>query len=149
MPELSTKTIKPTTAIAFDFGLRSIGAAYGQTLTASAQELPPIRAKDGIPNWQVMEKLVKEWKPDIFVVGIPFNMDGSESELSKRAKKFGRRLENKFDCIVHFMDERLSSFEAKEEAREKGHKGNYREQPIDSIAARLILESWFNTKPSN
>lgn len=145
MPEPSIKITKPTTAIAFDFGLRSIGAAYGQTLTGSAQELTPIKAKDGTPNWQNIETLVREWKPNIFVVGMPLNMDGSESELAKRAKKFGRRLENKFQHPVHFMDERLSSFEAKEEAREKGHKGNYREQPVDSIAARLILESWFNS----
>jgi putative Holliday junction resolvase len=72
-------------------------------------------------------------------------MDDSESELCIRARKFGRRIYGRFSVEVQFMDERLSTFDAKQEARARGHKGDYKQNPIDSIAARLILESWFSS----
>lgn len=131
------------TAIAFDYGLQNIGVAYGQSITGQGNELPPINAKDGIPRWEDIEALLAEWKPSIVIVGLPLNMDDSESELCIRARKFGRRIHGRFSIEVMFMDERLSTFDAKQEAKARGHKGNYKQQPIDSIAARLILESWF------
>ena len=132
------------TALAFDYGLKNIGAAYGQSLTGQGKELSPLNARDGIPNWDHIANLLKEWKPDILIVGLPLNMDDSESELCLRARKFGRRLKGRFMLEVEFMDERLSTFSAKQEAKERGHKGNYKHDPIDSIAARLILESWLS-----
>ena len=131
------------TALAFDYGLSNIGAAYGQSLTGQANELTPINARDGIPKWEDIDILLKEWRPSIVVVGLPLNMDDSESELCVRARKFGRRLHGRFSVEITFMDERLSTFDAKQEAKLRGHKGNYKQNPIDSIAARLILESWF------
>ena len=131
------------TAIAFDFGAQSIGVAYGQSLTGTGRELPPLKAHDGIPNWQVVATLLTEWQPQQLVVGLPLNMDGTDSDLSQRACKFGRRLESRFGLTVAYMDERLSSIEAKTLAKQRGHKGDYRKHRIDSIAARLILESWF------
>jgi putative Holliday junction resolvase len=133
------------TALAFDYGLKNIGVAYGHALTGSGQELTPLKARDGIPNWQQVEQLITEWQPTALVVGMPFNMDATESELCTRAQKFGRRLHGRFGVDVHYMDERLSTFDAKHEARARGHKGNYKNQPVDSIAARLILESWLQT----
>ncbi len=134
------------TALAFDFGLRSIGIAYGQSLTGSAQPLAPIKAKDGIPDWQLTEQIIKEWRPAVVIVGLPLNMDDSESELSRRARKFGNRLSGRFGHLfgfkLEFMDERLSSFAAKQDAKERGHKGDYKKQPIDSFAAQLCLEDW-------
>lgn len=137
------------TALAFDYGLQNIGVAYGQSLTGNGQELAPLKARDGIPDWQQVEKLLAEWRPKVVVVGMPFNMDDTESELCARAKKFGRRLHGRFGANVEYMDERLSTFDAKQEALERGHKGDYRNQPVDSIAARLILESWFNQLASS
>jgi len=129
--------------LAFDFGTQNIGAAYGQTVTSTATELPTLKARDGVPNWDDVAALLKEWQPDKVLVGLPLNMDDTESELSKRARKFGNRLHGRFGVAVEMVDERLSTFAAKEEAAERGHKGNYAQAPIDSIAARLILESWF------
>lgn len=133
------------TYIAFDYGLKNIGVAQGNDITNTAQELPQMKARDGIPNWDEIEKLLQEWKPNKVIVGLPLNMDGSPSELSARANKFANRLNGRFGVTIEMMDERLSSFEAKAEASERGHKGNYGKQPIDSIAARLILESWLNS----
>lgn len=122
--------------------MRQIGVAVGNRVTGTSQPLKTLRARDGIPDWTEITTLLEEWQPTQLVVGQPLNMDGSESELSHLAAKFGRRLEGRFQLPVAFMDERLSSFEAKELLREQGHKGDYREQPADSLAAHLILQSW-------
>lgn len=138
---------KIKTVLAFDYGLRNIGLAQGNKLSNTAQELKPLKAKDGTPNWDEIKKVLDEWQPDLVVVGLPLNMDDSESELSKRARKFANRIHGRFGVAIEMMDERLSSFEAKEEASERGQLGNYSKQPIDSIAARLILESWLASQP--
>ena len=122
--------------------MRQIGVAVGNSVTATCEELAVIRARDGKPDWQQLDRLLEEWHPNMLVVGEPLNMDDSESELSQLARKFGRRLAERYQLPVEFMDERLSSFEAKQMLREQGHGGDYRENPADSLAARLILESW-------
>ncbi len=129
--------------IAFDFGTQSIGVAVGQTITHTANELKPIKARDGIPNWEVMAQLINEWQPDLLIVGLPLNMDGTESELAKRSRKFGNRLRERFKIEVVQMDERLSTYSAKEEAMDRRQTLDFSKNPVDSIAARLILESWF------
>ncbi len=132
------------TALAFDYGLKNIGVAYGQSLTGTARELPPLPARDGVPDWERLGALIQEWQPQLLLVGLPLNMDDSESELSRRARKFGNRLHGRFGLPVELFDERLTTRLAKEEARQRGHRGNFAAQPIDSIAARLLLESWLS-----
>lgn len=136
-------TPKPQVLLAFDFGTHRIGVAVGQTITGTATALSILPANDGTPDWQEVEKLINEWQPDAFVVGIPFNMDGSESTMSVRARKFGKRLYGRFGKPCHEMDERLSSFDVKQRLVEQDKKGNH-QQPIDSLAAKLILESWLS-----
>ncbi|MCB1700323.1 MAG: Holliday junction resolvase RuvX [Pseudomonadales bacterium] len=133
------------TVVAFDFGLRQIGVAVGNCLLLSSQPLAIIRAKDGIPDWSAIEQLIQEWRPDLLIVGDPINMDGSDSPLSERARKFGRRLHGRLGLRVEMVDERLSSFEAKQLSRERGHRGDYKRQPIDSQAAELVLQTWLGS----
>lgn len=128
--------------MAFDFGLRQIGVAVGNCLLGTTQPLPILNAKEGQPDWRVMEVLIEEWRPEFLVVGEPLNMDGSDSALSEQANKFARRLHGRLGLEVVMVDERLSSFEAKSVSREQGHRGDFRKQPVDSIAAELILQSW-------
>lgn len=134
--------------ICFDFGLNSIGVATGQSELKIASPLNELRAKDGIPDWSQVSVLFSEWRPNKLLVGLPLNMDGSESELSRRARKFANRLHGRFGIEVELVDERLTSRSAKEEMSaigyNKGHKGNYKDKPIDSVAACLILEQYFN-----
>lgn len=130
------------TLLAFDYGTKNIGVASGQTITRSASSLPPLKARDGIPDWGQVEKVLAEWKPDLVLVGLPLNMDDSESELSVRARKFGNRLHGRFGVKVELVDERLTSFDAKSEVMAHGGSRDYKNNPVDSIAARLILESW-------
>ncbi|RLQ20932.1 Holliday junction resolvase RuvX [Seongchinamella sediminis] len=132
----------PRTVLAFDYGLHQIGVATGNTLLGTSRPLPILRARDGIPDWGELAKLVAEWQPDLLLVGEPLNMDDSPSELSARANKFARRLQGRLGLAVVMVDERLSSFEAKQQSRERGHRGNYNADPIDSLAAELILQTW-------
>ena len=134
------------TLLAFDFGLRQIGVACGQTLTSSAQGLCIIKASDGIPNWDDLRVLIDEWKPDRLLVGLPLNMDGSESDLSHLARKFARRLHGRFTLETLMVDERLSSHEIKTSIREQDFNTSARTDlsKIDHLAAALILQSWLN-----
>lgn len=129
--------------LAFDFGTRRIGVAVGNELIRRATALDPLPARDGIPDWQVVTQRVEEWQPDLFVVGLPLNMDDSESDMSRRARKFGKRLYGRYGKPCEMVDERGSTREAKSIARGLGHRGNYREESVDGLAAQLILESWF------
>lgn len=131
------------TLLAFDYGTKNIGVASGQMITCSANSLAPLKAKDGIPDWNQIEKLLAEWKPDLVLVGLPLNMDETESEFSVRARKFANRIHGRFGVKVEMVDERLTSFEAKSEVMGRGGSRDYKNNPVDSIAARLILESWF------
>ena len=133
--------------LAFDYGTRNIGVAIGQKITSSARSLPPLKARDGVPDWNQIEKLINEWKPDLVVVGLPLNMDDTESELSTRARKFANRIHGRFGLKVEMVDERLTSFEAKGEVMSRGGSRDYKNNPIDSIAARLILEAWLEQNP--
>lgn len=121
----------------FDFGTTRIGVAVGQRVTGTATALATLAARDGVPDWEAISKLVTEWQPARFVVGLPLNMDGTESEMSARARRFSRKLQGRFHIPTETMDERLSSREARELAE--------RNESIDAVAARLILESWFRS----
>jgi putative Holliday junction resolvase len=114
----------------------------GNGETGTSQPLITLRARDGIPDWIQIGQLLDEWQPGLLVVGQPLNMDGSESEMSRLAAKFGRRLEGRSGLPVELVDERLSSFEAKQQLHEAGHSGNYRKNPVDALAAQLILQSY-------
>jgi putative Holliday junction resolvase len=135
------------TIMAFDYGLRQMGVATGQTLTGSARGLCILKAHDGIPNWDEVSKLLDEWTPDLVLVGLPLNMDASESELSRLARKFARRLQGRFNANVLMVDERLTSQDAKAMIREEnnqGSKGRTDLTKIDHLAAALILQSWLD-----
>lgn len=131
------------TVMSFDYGTTSIGSAIGQIITGQATPLKAFKANDGVPNWKEVEELLKEWQPDLIVVGLPLNMDGSEQPLTLRAKTFANRIAGRFNLNVVLQDERLTSVEAKARLFDsKGFKG-LKKQKIDSTAAVIILESWF------
>ncbi len=116
--------------LAFDFGLKHIGVAAGQTVTRTASALTTLSARDGRPDWGAVEALVKEWRPVRLVVGLPLNMDDTESEMSGRARAFAARLGERTGVPVSMADERLTS----REAGEASH----------AAAAALIAETWLN-----
>jgi putative Holliday junction resolvase len=129
--------------LGFDYGSKQIGVAVGQVITGQGRELCVLKAQNGVPDWLRVEALVKEWKPDALVVGLPLNMDGTPSDMSARAERFARQLNGRFNLPVHTHDERLTTFEAKGERMARGQRtSSYRDNPVDAIAARLLLEGW-------
>ncbi|MAD53827.1 MULTISPECIES: Holliday junction resolvase RuvX [unclassified Idiomarina] len=134
------------TIIGFDFGTKSIGVAVGQSITGTASILKALKAQDGIPNWNVVEQLLKEWQPERIVVGLPLNMDGTEQPLTQRAKKFGNRIHGRFNIPVDFQDERLTSTAAREALFEReGYRG-LEKGKVDSAAALLIVEDYLRSQ---
>lgn len=128
--------------MAFDWGLKNIGVAVGTRALGTSQPCAVIKAKDGSPNWAEVEALIGTWNPALLVVGDPLNMDGSDAEITPRARRFARQLEGRFGLTVVLVDERLSSHAAKSEQAALGHDGDYRKRPIDAEAANLILQTW-------
>jgi putative Holliday junction resolvase len=136
--------------LGFDYGTKQIGVAVGQAITGQARELCILKAQNGVPDWQKVEALLREWQPDAIVVGLPLHMDGSPSAMSERAEKFARRLNGRFNVPVHMQDERLTTFEAKgQRLSQGGQQGSYRDNPVDALAAALLLESWLATYSEN
>ncbi|MCO4838131.1 MAG: Holliday junction resolvase RuvX [Oceanospirillaceae bacterium] len=135
---------KPLNLLGFDFGSKRIGAAFASNPHTQPIVLAPINAKDGIPNWQILDALVTEWHAQAFVVGIPYNMDGTTSEMAIRARKFANRISARFDCPCYLVDERLSTQAAKQEHLQSGGGTDWKKHGVDGIAAALILQSWFN-----
>lgn len=131
--------------LGFDFGTSRMGIAYGQSITGTATPLPPLAARDGIPDWDKLSAVINEWQPQAIVVGIPLNMDCTISDMARRARKFANRLHERYKCPVFLMDERLSTAEAKDIHFAAGGGSNFRKESVDGIAAQLILESWFNS----
>jgi len=134
----------PRTFIGFDYGLKNIGVAVGQDLTKTASPLSVIKARDGIPNWDDIQKLIDEWKPQVLIVGLPLNMDGTEQTMTKASRKFGNRLNGRFQIPVEWQDERLTTFEALEHLGIHSKLDAKQREDVDRISAQLILQSWLN-----
>lgn len=126
----------------FDFGLKRIGVAVGQSLTKTATPISPLKAKRGEPSWQEVEQYIKKWQPGALVVGIPLNMDGTEQPIGRAALKFAQQLKQRFSLPVHGADERLTSFAARQQLFEAGGYKAIQKNSIDSLAASIILEAW-------
>lgn len=127
--------------IAFDYGLRHIGVALGQSVTADSRGIATIAARQGKPDWRAVDALIAQYKPTQVVVGLPLNMDGSTSDMAQRARNFSRQLANRSHLPVSLHDERLSSRAARgdfEDAKAMGVANTEHE-----LAACLILNSWF------
>ncbi len=134
------------TVLGFDFGTKSIGIAIGQQLTGSASPLTSIKAVDGTPDWQQIAALIEEWQPDLVVVGLPLNMDGTEQEMTQRARKFANRIAGRFGVKVATQDERLTTADAKARLFELGGFKALTKGQIDSVSAVLIIESYFENQ---
>jgi len=133
---------KIQTALGFDFGFTKIGVAFGQAVTQTASPIKILKAKEGQPNWQEVEKLLTNFKPDALVIGLPLNMDDTENTVCTAAKKFAQRLHGRFGKPTYLIDERLSSTGVSYVLEEIG-QNPYAKNQIDDLAACLILETFF------
>jgi putative holliday junction resolvase len=132
--------------LAFDFGARRIGVAVGQTTTGSASAAGTLPAHGGKPDWTAVMACVREWAPTRLLVGLPYNMDGSDTTTTAPCRRFGAELARRCGLPVEFVDERLTSNAAYDELRDARRSGvrarRIRREDIDANAARLILETW-------
>ncbi len=135
------------TVLAFDFGLRRIGVAVGQTLTATASPLVTIQVPGASPDWNLVDELISSWKPDALVVGLPLNIDGTEHQMTARCRGFANQLKKRYGLPVHLVDERLSSIEAEAKLVAERRHGAKRRKPgdLDKVAAQIILQSWLDS----
>jgi putative Holliday junction resolvase len=140
---MTKKAVGQRQVMGFDFGTKSIGVAIGQEITGTARGLAALNAKDGIPDWQAVKKLLDEWQPDLLVVGLPLNMDGTNQEVTFQAKKFANRLHGMFGYQVEVQDERLTTTDARARLFDSGGYRNLQKGKVDSMSAQIILESFF------
>jgi putative Holliday junction resolvase len=134
------------TILAFDFGLRRIGVAVGQTVTGSAGPLGVVANSAAGPDWHRIEQLIKEWGAARLIVGMPSHLDGSPSDISGPVDAFIQDLA-RFALPVETIDERYSSSEAQQvlvHGRKSGARGRIRKEAIDAAAATLIAERWLH-----
>jgi len=134
------------TLIGFDFGSRRIGVAVGETSTRIASPLTAIEGEANEARFDAIGRIVEEWRPAGFVVGIPRHSDGSEHAVAKLAEKFARRLEARYGVPVRFVDETLSSAEAESTLRGTRTRAG-KKSDVDALAATIILQSFLDELP--
>lgn len=133
--------------LVFDYGIKRTGVGVGQSITGQATPLDPLAMDNGQPDWAQVELLLTRWKPDAVLVGLPLNMDGTVSDMARRADKFRKRIHGRFVLPALGWDERLTSAELKREARAQGIH-DFGRHSVDSLAAGLIFASWYESLPS-
>lgn len=141
---LPSRALRAGTVLAFDFGERRIGVAVGEIQLGTAHPLATIEAQSNDDRFARIEKLIVEWRPALFLVGLPLAMDGSEHAMTALARRFAQRLEGRYGIETRLVDERLTSVEAERQVREMGKDVRSSRAKVDQLAARLILESYFN-----
>ncbi len=133
------------TLLAFDFGLKRTGVAVGNTLSGGARPLTTIVAEENDKRFAAVAALLEEWKPETLLVGLPLAPDGAETEISKRARRFGNQLHGRFGLPVEFVDERYSSAVAEDALM----PSRADKQKIDAAAAAIILQAWLDQQDSS
>lgn len=129
--------------LGFDFGMKYIGVATGQLITKSASPLTCLRATDGIPDWQEIQQLIDDWRPTLLLVGKPLNMDDTTQQVTHCAQKFANRLQQKYKLPVHMVDERLSTWEVRQDLLRNSTKLNSKQlATLNAQAAAIIVTQW-------
>ena len=134
------------TVLAFDFGLKRIGVAVGETLLGQARPLATLVGEANAARFAAIGKLIAEWRPARLVVGLPRALDGTEHQMSARCQRFAQQLEGRFGLPVILVDERLSSSEAETRLRDAGLTWQARKQQVDAVAAQIILQDYFDAQ---
>jgi putative Holliday junction resolvase len=143
-PSPSSRPADDGTVLAFDFGLKRIGVAVGETLLKRANALATIEAETNDARFEAIAKLIHEWQPARLVIGLPLSLDGAEHEMTVRCRRFANQLHGRFGLPVVLTDERLTSAAADAELREAGLDWKARKGRVDALAAQHILQDYFD-----
>jgi len=150
---MSAPSTSARTVLSFDYGLRRIGIAVGNTLTGTAEALETVPAAMGTPDWGAIDRVVAAWRPAAIVAGVPYNMAGREAAgLTTAALRFADELVARYGIEVYRVDERLTSREAEDSLRERRRSGakakRVRRGDVDREAARILLLQWLRALPA-
>lgn len=136
MSAMAAAPLRPQSFLAFDFGIRRVGVAVGNSMLRRAQPLKTVAA-EGEARFAAIGALVAEWQPDALVVGVPFHPDGAAHENTQRARRFGRQLHGRFRLPVNEVDERYSTTEALAQGA----------ADVDAASAAVILDQFLRDLP--
>ena len=137
----------PTTALGFDYGGRRIGVAIGNRLANNARPLAVVANNEQGPDWKQIDTLVRDWRPDLLLVGLPLMLDGAEQQMSRAARAFADALGQRSGLPVEMVDERSSSREAAQRFAARRANGTAKRKQaatLDAVAAEIIIERWLN-----
>jgi len=139
------------TVLGFDFGTYKIGIAVGQEVTGLANALTTLTTVQNKPDWNSISRIINDWQPNLLIVGLPLDKDGSEQEMTSRARRFGNQLSGRYNIKTVWIDERFSSLAAKsliieqiENNPQLGKKNTKNVLAEDAIAAQIIVQSWLD-----
>ena len=124
--------------LSFDFGTKKIGVAVGQTKTRTSSPLEVIFNKNNVTNWSKIHSIVEEWRPELILVGKPLNMDGTDSDIMKTVNIFFEKLNKTTNITCEYVDERLTSFEARQNLLE------IKTDLVDAHAAKILIDHWLS-----
>lgn len=147
-PALQPRTALPVrgTLLGFDFGLARIGVAVGELETGSASPLLTIKDEISARRFATIATLIEEWRPVALVVGMPFHLDGTAHEMSRRCQRFANQLHGRFGLPTMLSDERLTSVAAEDTLKQTGHASwRARKTRLDAVAAQLILQQFLDS----
>jgi len=133
-----------TTVLGIDYGLRRIGIATGQTITGSASPITTLNQINGSTDWEAIENLIDQWKPQALIVGMPYYLDGKENDMTKVVEAFCLELEQRFTIPIFKINEALSSYEAEAMLKKNTKIGKHNKHEIDKMAAAIIVQNWLN-----
>ena len=138
-----------STIIAFDFGLQRTGVAVGNTIVGTATALETLKSIHGKPNWPAIESIITQWSPVKLVVGLPTQLDGSDSDVTPAVRKFCNQLNGRFGLPVEQANEQFTSIEASrrlKETRQAGRKRKVVKEEVDQLSAVIIFENWYQNQ---
>jgi putative Holliday junction resolvase len=144
MPEGGQALPIQGTLLAFDFGLKRVGVATGNSITGTATPLTTLQDEKNDARFAAIEALIREWQPAALVVGLPCNDDGTPHELTRLSKRFANRLKGRFGLPILLVDERYTSAAASSELNSAGIRGIKQKPLLDQVAAQQILQAYFN-----
>lgn len=132
------------TLLAFDFGMKRIGVAVGNSITQTSQPLITLQSEQNEKRFAAISALIQEWQAIALVVGLPCNDDGTPHEMTRLCRRFANRLKGRFNLPTILVDERYTSASASAQLSEMGVRGIKQKPMIDQVAAQHILQAYFN-----
>ena len=132
--------------LGIDYGLKSVGFAVGEQITNSCSTYFSKKFKNRKELVEKIKNLISEWDISTIVIGLPLNMDNSESEMSLEIRNFSKKLEKDINIKINFVDEKLTTYEAKQILKNLNKNKQYIEKNNHGLAAKLILDSFMSEK---